>query len=97
MNGLLHHLDNTDASALLRDVRRALKPTGVLFTLDGCLRDGNSWVANWVVRHDRGHHVRSEDEYRQLLKEHFGTVQIFIRDDLDLIQYPFAIGLARPI
>jgi SAM-dependent methyltransferase len=97
MNGLLHHLDNTDASALLRDVRRALKPTGVLFTLDGCLRDGNSWVANWVVRHDRGHHVRSEDEYRQLLKEHFGTVQIFIRDDLALIQYPFAIGLARPI
>jgi SAM-dependent methyltransferase len=97
MNGLLHHLDNTDASALLRDVRRALKPTGVLFTLDGCLRDGNSWVANWVVRHDRGRHVRSEDEYRQLLKEHFGTVQFFIRDDLALIQYPFAIGLARPI
>jgi glycosyltransferase involved in cell wall biosynthesis len=97
MNGLLHHLDNTDASALLRDVRRALKPTGVLFTLDGCLRDGNLWVANWVVRHDRGRHVRSEDEYRQLLKEHFGTVQIFIRDDLALIQYPFAIGLARPI
>jgi SAM-dependent methyltransferase len=97
MNGLLHHLDNADASALLRAVRRALKPSGVLFTLDGCLRDGDSWLANWVIRHDRGRHIRSEDGYRQLLKEHFGTVKIFIRDDLCLIRYPLAIGLARPI
>jgi SAM-dependent methyltransferase len=97
MNGLLHHLDNADASALLRVARRALKPTGVLFTLDGCLRDGHSWVANWVLRHDRGRHIRSEEGYRQLLKDHFGTVKIFIRDDLSLIRYPFAIGLARPI
>jgi SAM-dependent methyltransferase len=31
MNGLLHHLDNTDALALLRVAPRTLKPTGVLF------------------------------------------------------------------
>jgi SAM-dependent methyltransferase len=97
MNGLLHHLDNADASALLSVARRALKPTGVLFTLDGCLRDGQSWLANWIVRHDRGRHVRSEDGYRRLLKEHYGTVKIFFREDLSLIRYPFAIGLARPI
>ena len=97
MNGLLHHLDNADASALLGVARGALKPTGVLFTLDGCLRDGQSWLANWIVRHDRGRHVRSEDGYRRLLKEHYGTVKIFFREDLSLIRYPFAIGLARPI
>ena len=97
MNGLLHHLDDDEASALLGVLRRALKPSGVLFTLDGCLRDGLSRVANWVIRHDRGRHIRTEDGYRQLLKEHFGTVKIFIRDDLSLIRYPFAIGLARPI
>jgi SAM-dependent methyltransferase len=97
MNGLLHHLDKVDASALLRAARHALKPTGVLFTLDGCLGDAHSWVVNWVLRHDRGRHIRSEDGYRQLLKEHFETVKIFIRDDLAFIRYPFAIGLARPI
>jgi hypothetical protein len=97
MNGLLHHLDNADASALLRVVRPALKPTGVLFTLDGCFRDGQPWIANWLLRQDRGRHVRTEDEYRQLLKGHFGTVETFIREDLTLIPYSFVIGLARPI
>jgi SAM-dependent methyltransferase len=97
MNGLLHHLDDADVLALLHVVRRTLKPTGVLFTLDGCLKEVQSWAANWVLRHDRGRYIRTEEEYRRLLKEHFGTVKTFIRDDLSLIQYPFAIGLAHPL
>jgi SAM-dependent methyltransferase len=97
MNGLLHHLDNADASALLRVVCRALKPTGVLFTLDGCFRDGQSWLKHWLLRQDRGRHVRTEDEYRQLLKGHFGAVEIFIREDLSPIPYSFVVGLAHPV
>lgn len=43
--GLLHHLDDDQASEFLRLARRCLKPTGRLVTLDGCYTDDQSRAA----------------------------------------------------
>jgi SAM-dependent methyltransferase len=95
MNGLLHHLDDEDALALLCVVRRALKPAGLLFTLDGCFRDGQSRIARWLLRMDRGRFVRTEDGYSRLLGSAFTSVRTHLREDLSLVPYSFVIGIAH--
>jgi hypothetical protein len=73
---------------------KSLKPSGVLFTLDGCFRDGQSQVAKWLLRSDRGRFVRTEVGYRRLLGTTFANIRTHIREDLSLIPYTFVIGLA---
>jgi SAM-dependent methyltransferase len=94
MNGLLHHLDDAAALATLRVSRRALKPEGILFTLDGCFWDGQSRIASWLLRNDRGQFVRNEDGYRRLLGAAFDKVRTHIREDLSFVPYSFLIGIA---
>jgi SAM-dependent methyltransferase len=67
MNGVMHHIGDADLAATLANVRDALKPGGVLFTLDGCYRPGQSAIARWLLDNDRGVHVRDCDGYHRLL------------------------------
>lgn len=64
--GLLHHLDDGLAGRLLQAVQAALKPGGRLITADPCLYPGQSPIIRAVILLDRGTHVRSPDQYRQL-------------------------------
>ena len=57
--GLLHHLDDDQASEFLHLARRCLKPTGRLVTADGCYTDDQSRTARYLLGSDRGSHVRS--------------------------------------
>lgn len=95
MNGVIHHLDDATALATLASIRRALAPSGLLFTLDGCFEEGQNALAAWLLRKDRGRHVRTQQDYRTLLGRVFEDVVIHRRDDLSRIPYSFAIGLAR--
>ena len=63
MNGLLHHLDDDTARALIRDAADCLVPGGHLLTLDGCYRPGQSLFRRKILDWDRGRHVRDEDGY----------------------------------
>ena len=94
MNGLLHHLDDDDALTTLRVVRGVLRPGGLVFTLDGCYRDGQSRVASWLLRNDRGRFVRSEYGYRRLLGAAFDDIRTHLREDLSFVSYSFLIGIA---
>jgi SAM-dependent methyltransferase len=94
MLGLLHHLNDDEALATLRAVRRVLRPGGLLFSLDGCYRDGQSSIASWLLRHDRGQFVRSEQGYRRLLGAAFDNIRTHLREDLSFVPYSFLIGIA---
>ena len=94
MNGVLHHISDRELEATLANVRAALRDDGVLFTLDGCYRDGQSRFAKWMLDNDRGEHVRTEDGYRAILSRTFGDVQMVIREDYARVPYTFVIGLA---
>ncbi|MDR2858162.1 MAG: class I SAM-dependent methyltransferase [Novosphingobium sp.] len=95
MNGVMHHIGDADLEATLVNAKAALKPHGVLFTLDGCYVAGQSWIDKWLLDNDRSAHVRDEAGYRRLLGRVFGRVDMYIRDDYSRLPYTFAIGVAR--
>jgi hypothetical protein len=95
MNGVMHHIGDADLAATLACVKAALKPGGLLFTLDGCYAPGQSRIDKWLLDNDRGVHVRDAAGYRALLAGTFDDVDLHIRNDLSRLPYTFAIGVAR--
>jgi 2-polyprenyl-3-methyl-5-hydroxy-6-metoxy-1,4-benzoquinol methylase len=95
MNGVIHHLDDNTAIALLKTIHNALNPNGILFTLDNCFHEGQSKIASFLARNDRGRFVRSDAAYTALLQSVFKDVEIHVRDDLSWVPYSFVIGLSR--
>jgi SAM-dependent methyltransferase len=86
-NGVIHHLDDDEAIRLFEHARDALKPGGRLVTGDPCFVDGQSPVARWIVRKDRGKYVRTRDAYLGLASRAFSDVTSEIRHDM--IRIPF--------
>ena len=95
MNGVMHHIGDEDLAATLACARDALKPGGVLFTLDGCYVPGQSRIDRWLLDNDRGVHVRDAAGYGRLLDRAFTAVDLHIRNDMSRLPYTFAIGVAR--
>lgn len=95
MNGVIHHLDDVTAITLLNAIRKALNPSGTLFTLDNCFHEGQSKIASFLASNDRGRFVRSDAAYKALLQSVFEAVETHVRDDLSWVPYSFVIGLSR--
>jgi SAM-dependent methyltransferase len=89
--GVIHHLDGAEAVQLFQIARQALAPGGRLVTLDGAFVPGQSAVSRYLVRHDRGHFMRTEDGYVRLARKVFPEVDVFIRQDLLRIPYTHII------
>ncbi len=81
-HGLIHHLDDPEAARLFEIAALALKPAGRFITLDGCFVAGQSQVAKWLLRNDRGHFVRQSAGYVSLAKHVFSNVRSVVRHDL---------------
>jgi SAM-dependent methyltransferase len=94
-NGVLHHLSDQEVRLLLALARRALKPGGRLVTADGCFEPGQSPVARWLLRRDRGRFVRTRGGYVALAQQVFPSVAAHVRHDLLRIPYTHLIMVAR--
>ncbi len=81
-HGLIHHLDNPEAQLLFETAALALKPGGRFVTLDGCFVPGQSKVARWLLRNDRGQFVRTAENYLALANRAFSDVRFTVRHDL---------------
>ncbi|MBL8792437.1 MAG: class I SAM-dependent methyltransferase [Planctomycetia bacterium] len=86
-NGLLHHLNDQQATQLLSMAYRALKPGGRLVTFDGCYVPGQSRLARWLLYLDRGRYVRDSQGYVALAGAAFDHVRSHVRHDLLRIPY----------
>ena len=64
--GLLHHLDDSVASELLRLSQHALNDKGRLLTIDPCFVPSQNIIAKFLIRCDRGQNVRTQEEYLRL-------------------------------
>lgn len=93
MNGVVHHLSDELAMSTLRTIRFALKPGGLLFTLDGCYRPNQNKIAKYLLDHDRGQFVRSEEQYRGLFLDCFANVETKVFENLSRLPYTFIFGL----
>jgi SAM-dependent methyltransferase len=90
-NGVLHHLDDVRAARLLALARELLRPGGRFVSIDACLTPEQSLLARWVVRLDRGRHIRDPGSYRDLARSAFSQVTPDVRHDLIRIPYTHCI------
>ncbi len=95
-NGLLHHLNDEEAQAVLELARDALEPTGKLVALDGGFVTRQSALERLLLRMDRGRFVRSPEEYVRLASRSFRDVISEVRHDLLRLPYTHHIMTCRP-
>lgn len=79
--GVLHHLDDDEAGDLFTLAFRSLVAGGRLISLDGCLLDRQSFIARFLIRHDRGRNVRSPAGYVALASRVFGSIKTKVEHD----------------
>ena len=89
--GIVHHLEDGEATQLFQIGYDALKPGGKLVTVDGVWTRDQSQAARWLLARDRGEFVRSEKEYLGIASQVFGRVKPSVRHDLLRIPYSHLI------
>jgi SAM-dependent methyltransferase len=97
--GLVHHLDDDAATALFRVAADALRPDGRLVVIEPAFVKGQSRVARWLVRRDRGDNVRTPDQYRRLATTAFRSVSQSVHHDFLRVPYTHTIlecGIPKP-
>lgn len=77
--GLLHHLDDESATALINIAYNSLKPGGRLVTIDPCLVANQNPIARYLILKDRGQNVRTRDGYSALISTVFSEYRIDVR------------------
>lgn len=77
--GVLHHLDDDEAQEIFSLVRSTLKPGGRFITLDPCFESGQSRIAEFLIRRDRGQNVRTRARYVGLVPADWQFVRSEVR------------------
>jgi SAM-dependent methyltransferase len=90
-SGVLHHLDDVEATQLIELAHSSLVPGGRLITFDGCYTPNQGWAAQFLLSRDRGRHLRRSDEYVRLASLAFKDVRSTVRTDLLRIPYTHII------
>lgn len=85
--GVLHHLDDSEAGAMVDLARAQLRSGGRLVTLDPVLIAGQHPVARTLARRDRGGFVRSPSGYGALVAGRFDSVKTAEHHDYLRIPY----------
>ena len=87
-SGVLHHLDDAGAIALINIAWRVLRRGGRLVTIDPTYTTDQSRASRWVVAKDRGQSVREPGGYAELAATEFDQVDVHVRHDL--LRIPFS-------
>lgn len=72
--GVLHHLDDAAAAALVALAARALAPGGMLLTYDPCWAADQGVISRALIARDRGQDVRDAHGYARLARARFADV-----------------------
>lgn len=90
--GVLHHLNDVQARAMLQLARDIVRPGGRLVTIDPCYVPGQSPIARFLNDHDRGRHIRDAEDYRQLFAAK-GSVETTVLSDMLRIPYTMIVAM----
>jgi len=72
--GVLHHLDDGEATGLFELASRALTPNGRVVTIDPCFAEGQNPIARFLIANDRGQNVRNAEAYCELPRSNFTDI-----------------------
>lgn len=95
--GLLHHLEDREALAMLEGAGRLLSPSGKLITADVVDVPDATTSAAWLLARDRGDYVRDASGYGRLIGRCFDAVSSSVSRDLLRVPFtgaPFPLLLA---
>jgi SAM-dependent methyltransferase len=67
--GLLHHLDDSSASSMLKTCYQLLETGGRIISLDGTMQEDSGRLERIFYQVDRGRFIRSQEEYAQLFPQ----------------------------
>ncbi len=87
--GVLHHLDDSEATTLFDLASQALNKDGCIITIDPCFTPNQSAIANWLIEHDRGQDVRKQTGYQQLATPFFSSISSTPRHDMLRVPYTY--------
>ena len=76
--GLLHHLDDLEASTLMELAQSVLAGGGRFVAIDPCITTPQNPIARWLIEKDRGQNVRTSEQYFQLAKKVFERVDVHV-------------------
>jgi SAM-dependent methyltransferase len=97
MLGLLHHLEDPEALALLRSVGPSLAPGGRVVAVEPTITEHTHPIGRFLVARDRGRNVRSPEAYQSLARQAFHQVHLVVRHDLLRVPYSHAVlNCSRP-
>lgn len=86
-NGVLHHLDEREASGLLGFARHILRDGGRFLGTEPCYLMHQSRLSRWIMRLDRGANIRYEEEWKQLVSGVFPRYSSGITTNLIRLPY----------
>ena len=89
--GVLHHLDDAKAEAVIAKCRDRLAPDGKVFTLDPLFERRQNPIAFLLAKLDQGNYVRCAEGYQRLARAHFGQARAQVRRDLARVPYSIYI------
>ncbi|MEM7068942.1 MAG: class I SAM-dependent methyltransferase [Pseudomonadota bacterium] len=92
--GILHHLDDGQASGLLKACADLLDDDGRFLSIDPAYHDGQNFFAKWIIDRDSGQDIRREEGYRGLAQKHFNRVETNICTDKLRIPYSHCVVIA---
>lgn len=87
VSGLLHHIDDAAAAALLRDCLALLRPGGRLVTIDPLRMERQRVIAKLLIALDSGLRIRSARAYRQLTDGLDADIEV--REFHDALRVPY--------
>lgn len=97
-NGVLHHLNNQEATKLCNSAASCLNDTGRLVTIDCCYLKKQALLARFFISKDRGQDIRTPEGYQSLAKQSFNELSFQITHNLLRIPYThFIMECRKPI
>lgn len=76
--GVLHHLDDEEAADCIRFAYDTLKRGGRLVCYDPCWISNQGMVSRYIMSHDRGRNIRTEQQCGQLAAKVFSNFRTWI-------------------
>ena len=75
-------------------VHRLEGKEGSKVTFDNVLFKGQNWLAQWIIKEDRGNYIRNLREYSSLFPQNtFSEIQFDLREDFLRIPYTHVISV----